>query len=85
MVTRFERLASAEGARVTMIAYVMVVVPSALVTTVVMVVLAPSAKAIGPDAVPDVTAVPFTAIVAFGSCAVGVTVTEAVALTTDVV
>ena len=45
-----------------------------------MVVLAPSVKSTGLDAVPDVTAVPLTVIAALGSCATGVTVTDAVAL-----
>ena len=62
----------------------MVVNPSCAVTTVLMVVW-PTAKAIAPDAVPEVTAVPFTVIVALASCVVGVTVTDAVALLTDVV
>ena len=48
-------------------------------------VVVPSAKAMLPEAVPDVTATPFTFIVALASCAVGVTVTDAVALATDVV
>ena len=52
---------------------------------VVMVVLAPSAKAIAPDAVPEITAAPFTVTFALGSTVVGVTVTDAVALLTDVV
>ena len=55
----------------------MVVVPSCAVTTVLIVVW-PTAKAIGPDAVPEVTAVPLTVTVAVGSCVVGVTVTDAV-------
>ena len=67
------------------IAYVLVLVPSWLVTTVVMVVLAPSAKAIGPDAVPEVTATPLTVMVAFACCAAGVTATDGMALTTDAV
>jgi hypothetical protein len=37
-----------------------------------------------PDAVPEVTAVPLTVTVAVGSCVVGVTVTDATALPTDV-
>ncbi len=61
------------------------VVPSCAVTTVVMVVLVPSVKATGPDAVPDVTAAPFTVIVALGSCVTGVTVTDAVTLAAVVV
>ena len=52
---------------------------------VVIAVTAPSAKAIDPDAVPEATATPFTFTVALTSCVTGVTVTDAVALTTDVV
>ena len=77
-------VALAAPARVTFIAYVLVVVPFWAVTTVVMVVW-PIAKAILPDAVPDVTVTPFTFIVAVGSAAVAVTVTDATALATDVV
>jgi hypothetical protein len=62
-----------------------VVVPSGDVTTVLIVVVASSVKATGPDAVPGVTAMPFTVTVASGSSVVGVTVTDAVALMTDVV
>ena len=61
------------------------VVSSGDVTMVFIVVLAPSAKATGPDAVPEATVTPFTFIVAFGSAAVGVIVTDAVAFATDVV
>jgi hypothetical protein len=44
-----------------------------------MVVELPAApKAMLPDAVPELTAVPFTVTVAVGSCVVGVTVTDAV-------
>lgn len=45
-------------------------------------VLSPFAKAIPPDAVPEVTGVPFTVTVALGSCVVGVTVTDVVMLLT---
>ena len=55
-----------------------VVVPSWAVTTVEMVVW-PTAIAIAPDADPEATVTLFTFIVALGSCAVGVTVTEVVA------
>ena len=68
----------------TTIKAVLVVVPSCDVTTVVM-VLSPLAKAMLPDAVPEVTAVPFTVTVALGSSVVGVTVTDAIALLTVVV
>ena len=50
-----------------------------------MVTSAPAVSAMGPDAVPDVTATPFTVTVAPGSCVTGVTVTDAVPLPTDVV
>ena len=46
---------------------------SCAVTTVLMVLL-PTIKGIGPDALPDGTAVPFMVTVAFGSVVVGVTV-----------
>ena len=61
------------------------VVPSGDVTTVLMVVVVPSVKATGPDAVPEATGTPFTVTVALGSIVVGVTVTDATALPTDVV
>ena len=45
----------------------------------------PTGVAIAPDAVPDVTATPFTFIVAVASCVVGVTVTDVVPFGTEVV
>ncbi len=48
-------------------------------------VFEPTAKAILPDAVPEVTAAPFTFTVALASAVVGVTVTDVSALLTDVV
>ena len=48
-------------------------------------VLSPLAKAILPDAVPEVTAVPFTVTVELGSWVTGVTVTEVRELGTVVV
>ena len=57
------------------------VVPSPAVTTVV-IVFAPTVKGIFAEADPDVTAVPFTVMVEVGSLAVGVTVTDVVALLT---
>ncbi len=51
----------------------MVVVPSCAVTTVV-IVFAPTARLIAPDALPDDTVAPLILMVAFGSAAVGVTV-----------
>ena len=77
--------ALADPARVTIIEYVLVVVPFWAVTTVLIVVAVPTAKVIAPDAAPDDTATPFTFMVAVGSAAVGVTVTDAVALAAVVV
>lgn len=76
--------ALADAARVTVIEYVCVVVPSWAVTTVVMIVW-PTAKAILPDVAPDITAAPLTLTVAVGSCAVGVIVTDVVELAAVVV
>lgn len=45
-------------------------------------VLGPTTKAIFPDGVPDVTATPFTVIVALASLLVGVIVTAVVELVT---
>ena len=61
------------AARVTVTVYDLVVVPSCAVTSVV-IVLAPTFRLIAPEAVPEVTATPFTCIVAVESLAVGVTV-----------
>jgi hypothetical protein len=55
------------------IVYVLVVVPSCAVTTVVR-VFAPKLRAIAPDAWPEATGVPFTVMVALASAAVGLTV-----------
>jgi hypothetical protein len=86
LIARFARLALVPDSRVTVIEYVWVVTPSPAVTTVLMVVELPTApKAILPDAVPEVTVTPFTFIVAVGSCAVGVTVTDAMPLVTAAV
>ena len=68
-----ERSALDDTGRVTVMVYVLVVEPSCAVTTVV-IVFAPTAKAIGADAVPDATVVPFTFIVAVFAVLVGVTV-----------
>jgi hypothetical protein len=62
-----------------------VVVPSGDVTTVLMVVFAPSGKGMGPDGVPVATGTPFTVIDAVGSIAVGVTVTDEVLTPANVV
>ena len=47
--------------------------------------LAPTAKAIDPEAAPLVTVVPFTVMVAVASALVGVRVIEVVALLTEAV
>ena len=70
-----------DAARVTVSVYVLVVVPFGAVTMVV-IALAPNAKAIEPDALPELTAVPFTFTVAVGSLVVGVIVMEATLLAT---
>jgi hypothetical protein len=66
-------LRSAVAARVTVTVYVLVVVPSCAVTTVVM-VFAPTLREIAPDALPEAIGVPFTVMVAYVLLAVGVTV-----------
>ena len=64
--------------------YVLFVTPScAVTTTLIFVGLLLIAMAC--EAVPDVTACPFTVTVAFGSLVVGVTVNEAVDAVTDAV
>ena len=75
-MTKADRLALVDAARVTDRVYVWVVVPSEAVT-VMLIVFTPTDKAIGADAVPDATIALFTSIVAFGSAAVGVTVIDA--------
>ena len=57
------------------------VTPSVAVTMVVM-VFGPTTKGILADAVPELTAVPFTVTVAVASLVVGVTVIEVMALLT---
>ncbi|MNT84058.1 hypothetical protein D3C72_2240230 [compost metagenome] len=47
-----------------------------------MIVFAPRARAIAPEALPLMVAMPLTVTVAVGSATVGVTVSEAVALLT---
>ena len=68
-----ERLALADGARVAVMVYVLVVVPSWAVTTVVM-VFAPTFNAIGADALPEATAIPLTVTVDVGTAVTGVIV-----------
>ena len=69
------RVATAEAARVAVMVYVLVVTPSAAVTTTDM-VFAPTAKACEPDSEPEATVVPFTFMVAPASAAVGRTNTD---------
>ena len=76
-----ERLALADGALVIVTVYVWVVTPSCAVTFILM-AFAPTANAIGADAVLLATAVPFTFTDAVASSKAGVTVTELVALGT---
>lgn len=70
-----------DGTRFTVTEYVLVVLPSCAVTTVVMVLL-PRFKVIACEAAPDATDVPFTVTLAVGSLVVGVTVTDATVLAT---
>ena len=68
-------IALVDGALVTVMIMVFVVTPSWPVITVVM-VLAPTAKGMLAEAVPETTALPFTIIGAVTSFAVGITCTE---------
>jgi hypothetical protein len=61
---KFESVAMAERALVTVTVYVFVVAPSWAVTTTFM-AFDPTFSEIAPDAVPDVTKVPLTLIEAF--------------------
>ena len=72
--TSFESVAMADAALVAVIVYVFVVTPSWAVD-MIFIVLLPTASAIGPDAAPEATAMPFTVSVAVASCSVAVTVT----------
>ena len=70
------RLALVNAAeRVTVNVYVFVVTPSWAVT-MVEITLVPTFSAIGPEAVPDVTAVPFTVIVELDTAVVAVILIE---------
>ena len=60
---RLERVATAEAALVTVTVYVFVVVPSCAVTTI-FTTFDPTFSEIAPEALPDVTDVPLTVIVA---------------------
>jgi hypothetical protein len=61
---------------VTLIVYVLVVVPFSAVTTMLIEVAWPGVSEIGLEATPELTAVPLTEIVAFALCAVAVTETD---------
>ena len=80
-----DSVATPDGARVTVIVYVLVVVPFWAVTTILIAVVVPGANAIGPDVVPDGVTVPFTFMVDVAAVAVGVKVIEATLLATDAV
>ena len=69
------KVASVDGALVTVIITVLVVTPSCAVITVV-ITLGPTDNAMFPEGVPDVTAMPFTVIVAVGSFAAAITCTD---------
>lgn len=66
------RVATADGARVTVTITVLVATPFCAVSIMVITVC-PTGSAIDCEAVPDTTAVPLTVMVAVGSCAVGIT------------
>lgn len=66
-------------ARVIVMMQFLVVIPSCAVITVV-ITLVPTTNGMLADAIPDVTATPFTVIVAVGSLAVGITCTEVMVL-----
>ena len=68
----------------TVIEYVFVVVPLAAVTSILIVVVPLAFNAIGDDAAPEVTVVPFTFTVAPESEVTGVTISEVVAWLTEV-
>ena len=68
------------AARVTAMLYVLVVVSAAVTATVI--VLLPTLRVIGPDALPLATVTPFTFTVAPASATVGVTVIEVMLLAT---
>ena len=84
LILNADRLALADAALVTVKVYVLVVMPSWAVTTVVM-VFAPTLNAIGAEAVPGATAVPFTVTVDVGTAVKGVMVIVAAPFTTFVV
>ena len=78
-----DRVATADGARVAVIVYVLIVAPSEAVTATE-IVLDPTDNGICPDNDPEVTAAPFTVMVApAASLAVGLTNTEATLLALD--
>ena len=74
----------ADPARVTVTVYVLVVVPSWAVTTVVMVLL-PTLSAIAPEALALATVTPLTVMTDVPTDELGVTVSDVVALLTPAV
>lgn len=69
-------------ARVTVVVYVRVVVPSPAVT-IVLIVFAPTLRAIAPEGVPEVTETPLTVTVAVPSFTMGVIDTDETAFATE--
>ena len=82
LILNAERLSLVDGARVAVMVYVLVVTPSWAVTMVVM-VFGPTFKAIGAEAVPEATAVPFTVTVDVVTAVTGVIVILAAPFTTS--
>ena len=85
LVTKLAKSAFEDGSRLTARVYVLIVTPSWAVTSTFITVVAPAASIIVPEALPDVTTVPFTATEANDESAVGVTVSELTAFSTDIV
>ena len=82
LIVSDDRVATADGALVAVMVYVWMVTPSEAVTTTEM-GFDPTDKGIDPDNDPEVTAEPFTFMVAPAPLAVGLTKTEATPLASD--
>ena len=82
LVLKFERLALPEGKRVTVIVSAFVLTPSWAVT-IIIIKLGPTFNGMAPEAVPELTAAPFTVTAAVGSLVVGVTEIARIVLATD--
>ncbi len=81
LIVKLLKVATTEGARLTVMVYISVVIPSWAVTFVVM-VLAPTTSAIAVEAEPEATVTPFTLMVEVASVTVGVTVIDEVEFVT---